>query len=64
MCGYLSWQLREEVLITCERPQAVQEADGRGQRLQFITTTVKLLQQRQTEAQRQDTGLNINVGQH
>lgn len=48
MCSYLPGQLWEEVLVSGEGPQAVQVADGGRQRLQLITTTVQLLQQRQT----------------
>lgn len=48
LISYLPGQLWEEVLVGGEGPQAVQVADGGRQRLQLITTTVQLLQQRQT----------------
>lgn len=48
MIIYLPRQFAEEVLVSSEGPQAVQVTDGGRQRLQLITTTVQLLQQRQT----------------
>lgn len=39
---HLSGQLWQEVLISREGPEIVQVANSWGQRLQFITATVKL----------------------
>lgn len=53
---HLPGQLREEVLIGGEGPQAVQVADGGRQRLQLVAAAVQLLQQRQTGGRRKESG--------